>query len=118
MILSEYLAKAIVVFLIIYLVLVYSSSCASLRKDVVEIPLEDAEMIQAIATAEIAEFVEHYKALYAEGRPPSPEEYGYYKAKYESAKALYREILSRAEVNPAWYKIAAQIGVSLFKVVL
>ena len=72
------------------------TGCALKR---VSLPLSDVEALNALGTAEIPKFVEHYKSLYEEQRPPTSEEYGYWTAKYETLNQLYLFFKGKIKVS-------------------
>ena len=63
------------------------------------LPLSDVEALNALGTAEIPKFVEHYKSLYEEQRPPTSEEFGYWTAKYETLNQLYLFFKGKIKVS-------------------
>ena len=63
------------------------------------LPLRDVQALNALGTAEIPKFVEHYRALYEEQRAPTSEEFGYWSAKYEMLHRLYRYFQGEIKIN-------------------
>ncbi|HDY90212.1 MAG TPA: hypothetical protein ENH82_19090 [bacterium] len=60
-----------------------------------KIPQDDLNFADGIGRAELSKFLIHYQKLYDQQRPPTPEEFGYWTAKYEEIKMLYEWIKSK-----------------------
>jgi len=73
--------------------------CAGCPLKRASLPLSDVEALNALGTAEIPRFVEHYKSLYEEQRPPTSEEFGYWTAKYEVLNQLYLFFKGKIKVS-------------------
>lgn len=89
-------------------------ACASLPVDTLVIPAEDAKVFQAVIRADLAAFIIHYKILHDAGRPPNDAEFGYWSAKWENAKAMYQQILSKIKVGSSYYDLLVDLGLKLF----
>ena len=89
-------------------------ACAGLPKDTLVIPAEDAQVFQAVIRADLAAFIVHYKILHDAQRPPNDSEFGYWSAKWENARTMYRSILSKVEVSSSYYDLLVDLGLKLF----
>lgn len=81
--------KSKIVLVLIALVVLAVLAAAPACMPRASLPLRDVQALNALGTAEIPKFVEHYSQLYAQQRAPTSEEYGYWTAKYEMLHRLY-----------------------------
>lgn len=85
--------------------LIVSAGCASTYS----IPRADLDRVDALGTALYSRFVEHYQTLYAEGRPPTAEEYGYWTARHEQVMSTYEHI--KAQLRAVEFDRASLLAV-------
>jgi hypothetical protein len=111
---SEIGKASVALLVIIMLVSTGSIQCGSRKGDVVQVPVEDIDMVKPLAEVDLPKFVEHYKTLHDESRPPSDEEFGYWTAKYENAVRMWELLLSRVTTGSSFWKFALDIGKALF----
>jgi len=93
---KSFVTAIVLTIVMLFAAAILLSGCALKR---VSLPLSDVEALNALGTAEIPKFVEHYKSLYEEQRPPTSEEFGYWTAKYEVLNQLYLFFKGKIKVS-------------------
>lgn len=88
----------------------FSVGCASRYSA----PVEDVNYARRAGTAVVTKFVEHYRDLYEEGRPPTDAEYGYWSAAYENLKAWYQFLLGKVREDEVDGRIVKDIATTFF----